>query len=251
MGRVASENAYADLDGDGAPDVAIGRLPASTPQEAQILVDKVLRQKATLRETAARHLFVVDNQGANQPSFLAAARTVAARFPEATVAWADVASGYDAAGELIAQRELQSAVAAGVSLLHYFGHAGPETWADERVLDVPLASRLSGPGSVVLTWACQSQFFQNLWGPSVNEALLKNPAGGALASFGPAGISDVSLQAALFSRFYDELRTPGTSLGEAIRRAKARTIRELPGSQPVIDGFNLLGDPALKIPARP
>src|SRR5204863_329077 len=39
-GRVPSENGYADVDGDGRPDVAIGRLPVRSPVEADALVAK-------------------------------------------------------------------------------------------------------------------------------------------------------------------------------------------------------------------
>jgi arginase family enzyme len=40
-GLVPSERAYADVDGDGRPDVAIGRLPVHTPAEADAVVDKI------------------------------------------------------------------------------------------------------------------------------------------------------------------------------------------------------------------
>jgi len=36
-----------------------------------------------------------------------------------------------------------------------------------------------------------------------------------------------------------------------IRRAKTGVLSENPGAREVNDGFNLLGDPALKVPERP
>ncbi len=85
----------------------------------------------------------------------------------------------------------------------------------------------------------------------MNESLLLKPGGGAVAAFGPAGITDAPLQAALYERLYDELSRGRVALGEAIRRAKARAVAEEPGSVPVVEGWNLLGDPSLAVVAFP
>jgi hypothetical protein len=39
---IASDQPYADLDGDGVPDVAVGRLPAHTPAELSAVVRKII-----------------------------------------------------------------------------------------------------------------------------------------------------------------------------------------------------------------
>ena len=49
-------------------------------------------------------------------------------------------------------------------------------------------------GTVILSWACQTPFFQYLWGPTVNEALFLQPGRGAVAAFGPDGVTAVQLQ---------------------------------------------------------
>jgi hypothetical protein len=242
FGRVASENRYADVDGDGRPDVAIGRLPARTPVEADRLVDKVVRQQALLAPGAGRHVFAADDPGPDGFDFAGEARATAARLPSRSQTWVDLAEG---AAE--ARRRLFAALAEGAAFVHYFGHGGPETWADEGLLTVEDAASLPSTGTVVLTWACQVQFFQYLFGPSVNESLLLAPGGGAVAAFGPAGITDAPAQAALYGRLYDELRRGRVALGEAIRRAKARAVEEDPGSLPVVEGWNLLGDPSLAV----
>lgn len=40
---IATDNWYADLDDDQVPDLAVGRLPADTPEELSIIVEKILR----------------------------------------------------------------------------------------------------------------------------------------------------------------------------------------------------------------
>jgi uncharacterized repeat protein (TIGR01451 family) len=246
FGRVASENRYADVDGDGSPDVAIGRLPASTVEEAQVLVDKVLAQQYLLARGAGRHLFAVDNHGPGDPDFGAAAREAAAWLPrDAVRSFADVGQGIDTA-----RSRLWSALAQGASFTHYFGHGGPETWADEGLLTVEDAASLPATGTVVLTWACEAQFFQYLFGPSVNESLVLKPGGGAVAAFGPDGITAEPVQAVLYQRLYEELSRGPVRLGEAIRRAKARALGDEPFSRAAVDGWNLLGDPSLLVGFR-
>lgn len=138
-------------------------------------------------------------------------------------------------------------------LTHFFGHGGLTEWADERILtheDIEAHGSTWKP-TVLFTWACLSQWHVGIFGTALNEALLLQPGGGALASFGPAGITNPARQAVLTDKLYRELAQPGVSLGEAIRRAKNATIEEDPNAREVIEGFNLLGDPALQLPWAP
>jgi len=145
----------------------------------------------------------------------------------------------------------RAAVVAGIagspSVVHYFGHGGPEVWADEGLLAVEDVAGLSGAGSVLLTWACQVQDYQYIFGRSVNEEMLMKPEGGALAAFGPAGIADAATQAAFYERLYGGLLAKRMSLGEAIRAAKAAALAADPDTSSVVESFNLLGDPSVII----
>jgi hypothetical protein len=40
----------------------------------------------------------------------------------------------------------------------------------------------------------------------------------------------------------------GMALGEAVRQAKVELLSFDPGAAPVVDGWSLLGDPALRLP---
>jgi len=243
--RVPSENLYADVDGDGAPDVAIGRLPVQTAAEADVLVDKIARQAEVLRAAGTRHLFVVDNQSLGDPAFsLEAQRAAAILGPEAQISWAEVASGVEAA-----RTGVLDGLASGPLATHYFGHGGEDFWADEHVFDATDAALLPDTGheTLLFAWTCVSQNYLYGLGPSVSEALLLAPRAGALAAVGPTGITDSRHQAVLFAHLY-KLVMNGVPLGEAVRKAKARTLRVDPAARPVIEGWSLLGDPALIVP---
>ena len=245
-GRVPSENGYADVDGDGRPEVAIGRLPVQTAAEADLLAEKIEKQRAQLAASAGRQLMAVDNRGPSDPPFQQDAEATPLP-PGTSVAWSKVSDGIaDARATLFA------ALAAGVQVTHYFGHGGPEIWADEHLLSVgDVASLPASAPTVLFTWACQSQWYLNLWGPSLNEALLLHPQGGALASFGPAGITTPRQQQALARGVYPRFLLGGQTLGDAVREAKAEALAADPSTRSAVDGWNLLGDPALRLPSAP
>jgi len=247
FGRIPSENRYADVDDDGQPDVAIGRLPVQTAAEADVLVEKIARQGALAG--ARRHLAAVDDQAPGDVSFRAEAAVLVASLPAASeLRWADVADG------IVPAREALRDGFASAQVLHYFGHAGPEVLADESLLSVDDVEELptaSPAAPVLFAWACESQWYQYLFGPSIDEALLLKPAGGVTAALGPVGISSPLLQQRLAERVYRGVFERGLTLGEAVRRAKAEALVADPTTRPVVDGFGLLGDPSLRLSSRP
>ena len=250
FGRVPSETLYADVDDNGTPDIAIGRLPAKTEAEAAILVDKIARQDAW-RARAGRHLFVVDRDDPTPgtPSFVLESMRMAKQLGPASITWADASQGTGPARDA-----LFGAMQQGVGFTHVFAHGAPWQWGNASLLDVDDVTGVNGaapalpdgPETVVLTWACEAQLYTYLWGDSINEALLLRKGGGALAAFGPAGIADLAVQATLYERLYTELRTAPT-LGIAIQRAKSRALKEDPRAWPAVAGWNLLGDPSLPL----
>jgi hypothetical protein len=242
FGRVPSENRFADLDDDGRPDVAIGRLPVQTVEEADVLVNKIARQSAVLAAAQGPHVIAVDNDGPGDALFHAEAESLAVRLP--SVAWADLAGGLGQA-----RGALLGGLAAGAPTTHYFGHGGHERWADEGLLTSADVAALAGSNaeSVLFTWACEVQWYQYDWGPTLNEALLLAPQGGALAVVGPTGITDPAYQSPFHKRMYGHFLA-GVPLGEALRRAKSEVVELSPAFEPVAEGWSLLGDPALKLP---
>ena len=245
FGRVPSENLYADVDDDGRPDLAIGRLPIQTPEEASVVVEKIARQGALVGAT--RHLFAVDNQAPGDIPFRDLAEAVASRLPAGTtLAWADVRTGIEQA-----RSDLRNGFGSA-AVVHYFGHGGPEVWADESLLSVDDVASLPGasPAPILFAWTCEVQWYQYIFGPSIDEALLLEPSGGIVAGVGPVGISDPVLQRSLYERVYDHFFVRGETLGEAVRRAKSEALAASPAVRPVVEGWSLIGDPALRLSRR-
>jgi hypothetical protein len=242
FGRVPSENRFADLNDDGRPEVAIGRLPVQTTEQADVMVDKISRQAAVLAAAQGPHVIAVDNDGPGDALFHSEAETLAGRLSGVT--WADLAGGLSQA-----RTALSDGLAAGAPATHYFGHGGYDRWADEGLLTSADVANLAGSNAetVVFTWACEVQWYQYDSSASLNEALLLVPQGGALAAVGPTGITDPAYQSPLQKRVYAYFLS-GVPLGEALRRAKAELVELSPAFGPVAEGWSLLGDPALKLP---
>ena len=242
FGRIPSENLYADMNDDGIPEVAIGRLPVSTAAQMESVVDKIINQNMLLAAGKDAQVFAVDNQGVNDPSFRAMAETIAAILPERkNITWADVEQGATTANET-----LLGAFSSGVEAVHYFGHGGFNMWSDDGLLSVSQIDEVenSGAGAVVFTWTCNVQYFRHHLGPAINEALFLVPDGGAVAAVGPVGVTKPKIQEKLYFLLYENLRS-GMSLGQALQQAKVDAVKMDEAARSAAEGWTLLGDPSL------
>jgi len=242
-GRVISENLYADRDGDGSPDVAIGRFPVRTAADADVMVQKVENGAALLASNTSRHVIAVDNQGLNDMPFRSEGRLIESVLGGSST-FADIATG--AAG---ARTALLAGMNLGAVTTNYVGHGGPDHWADEAIFGADDAADFANTnqGTLLLTWACVSSDYRYFYGPAVSEAMVMTPAGGAVASFGPTGLSLPTLQRELHLLLYPRL-LEGLSLGEAVREAKAAFLASFPGERDFLHGWALLGDPDVRLP---
>ena len=242
FGRIPSENLYADMNDDGIPEIAIGRLPVSSEQQMMVVAEKIIHQDVLLSAGRDEHLFAVDNQGVNDPSFRAMAETIAATLPEKkNMTWADVGQGATTANET-----LLGAFSSGVEAVHYFGHGGFNMWSDDGLLSVSQIDEVenSGAGAVVFTWTCNVQYFRHHLGPAINEALFLVPDGGAVAAVGPVGVTKPKIQEKLYFLLYENLRS-GMSLGQALQQAKVDAVKMDEAARSAAEGWTLLGDPSL------
>ncbi len=247
FGRVPSENRFADTNGDGAPELAIGRLPVVTQPEAGVVADKIVHQAALLAPPSGEplSLLAVDDQSPEDTvSFYQLAAEAAGHIPGgADALWANVAAGVGPA-----HASLLDGLRGSAATVHYFGHGSFEFWTDNGLLTLADLGGLanSGHAAAVFAWTCQAQWYQYGNEPTIGEALLLVPDGGAVACLGPSGITEPEQQRVFYLEVYDNLRA-GMPLGEAVRRAKAAVLQADGDMAGVVDGWNLLGDPALRL----
>ena len=229
---------------DTIPDLAIGRLPAQTPEEAVALVSKVLAWEDSGQDLGGRAVLVADDPD------------VAGDF-EADVA--DIRASYLAGREtqVLKLRELgagmqgaiRDAFDGGASLMSYVGHGGAAAWASElvwRSWDTPsLQAQSRQP--VLLTLNCLNGYFGAPNFESLSEAMLKVEGRGAIAAFSPSGLSLDGPAHQLHRAVMAELvGGDHERLGDALLAAQKAYAQT--GLMPeLLAVYQLLGDPAMKV----
>ena len=244
MGETISDNAMADINGDGWQDLAIGRFPAQTPEEIKAMVDKTIAFETARPEGRwiNQMLFVADD---DDPYFNKFNEEHIAMLPDAfSPENLVIAPGQDTRGELL--RKLNQ----GRGLVSYMGHGAIDIWAQEEIFknaDVPKLQQ-DGRLGIFLVWACLNGYFQHPSQISLGEMLLITPGKGGVAGLFPTGqtfpndqwiMADALFQSALFDK---------PTIGEAFLEAAHALNPEYDGQRDIINTFLLLGDPALRLP---
>jgi hypothetical protein len=241
----ASDPGYAAVNGqDSLPDVAVGRLPAATVEEARLLVEKVLAFEESGADLSGPAVFVADNPDLGG-DFEADSDAIAARLPGREVEKIYVGR-LGAAG---ARGAIQGALDRGASLLSYVGHGGIAVWASENVLGTSDVSALQPQPRqpIAMTMNCLNGYFHFPPMNSLAEELLKADGKGVVAAFSPSGLSLDAPAHAYHQALMDELVSGRHArLGDAVLAAQ-RSYADSGVFPELLALYHLFGDPALAI----
>lgn len=176
-------------------DVASGRIPVNNPQEARVVIDKILsyysqqalgdwRQNVTLladdidqdadKTLQAGLEEVADSIRKHQPIF------------NVNKLYADAFKQENSSGgERYPQvkNAVSNAIENGTLVFDYFGHGGEDGLADERLLEIPQIDALNNSQTLPLfiTVTCEFSRFDNPLRTTAGEKLFRNPRGGAVS----------------------------------------------------------------------
>jgi hypothetical protein len=240
--ETASDDALVDFDDDGVPELAVGRLPVQTLEEATTVVAKLVgyAEASAGGQWTQEALVVADRQDGFD--FTAASDDVAAILaPDLTVAELVL----DPTDAVSLRRDLLTRLNEGKLLVNYIGHGSTEVWAGGELLTSAEARALSNGARlpVVVAMTCLNGFFHDLYTDSLAEALLKAAQGGAVAVWASSGLTAPRGQAVMNQAFVRHLvGEAGRTLGEAIMQAKAAVT-----DRDVQRTWVLLGDPTLRL----
>jgi len=241
----ASDPLLAAVNGtDNLPDLAIGRLPATTLEQAGSLVAKLLAWEDSGQGLAGAAALVADNPD------------LAGDF-DADID--DIGASYLGSretkrlklSELGAQMRpsILDALNSGLSYLNYVGHGGPAVWASENVWNSWDAPSLQAQSQqpLLVTMNCLNGYFVAPSFDSLSESLLKADGRGAIASFSPSGLS-LDGPAHQYHRALMAALTSGRHqrLGDALLVAQ-KTYADSGLMPELIGVYHLLGDPATRI----
>lgn len=238
-------------------DVAVGRLPVKTAQEAKAVVDKILHYRSPRSFGPWRNemTFVADDEDNNlhledaekvshiieteQPQYNVGKIYLDA-FPQVS---ASGGSRYPAANEAITNR-----INSGTLVWNYTGHGGFSRLAEEAILEEASLAGWKNADRLPLmvTATCDFAPFDNPAFQSLGEKLVLMPEGGAIALMTTTRAVFAYSNLVMNANYFRLAFQPGTTLGEGAQRAKNETYAALGD---VINNrkFQLLGDPALPL----
>ena len=260
LGETASDNRLVSVDGanDYLPDMAIGRIPATSPGDVTAVVSKVIAY-----ETAApdgdwqrRVVFVADNN-------LDPAGNFHAFSDDVRLNW--LPSAYDDRTiyfnrDYFTARDMQLAIRAafnsGSLLLQWFGHGSIFRWGSVAMFGIfdPAVLAVNDAWPFTQSYTCWSGYFINLaYGyQSLAEALLLTPQRGSVADLSPSGLHVGDALLVLNQGLTQAVvRQRIGRVGDAVDEAKLYYFGHTGSFQDVIDTMVLFGDPALKLRLPP
>ena len=229
---------------DLLPDLAIGRLPAQSAEQAQVLLDKVLAYEDAGLNLAGHAVLVADNPD-HAGDFEADAEWLAAgvlheRDPEKI---------YLSQLGAATRPTIVDAFDRGASMMSYIGHGAILLWATENVFNSNDVATLSPQPQqpLVMMLNCLNGYFHFPYLDSLAEALVKAEGKGAIATFSPSGMSFNGPASVYHEALLAEIVSGRHHrLGDALLAAQV-TYADSGASPELLGLYHLFGDPALVI----
>ena len=241
---------FADIDGDNVPDINIGRFPVRTESELANLIQKI--NDYTDKDYGLTSIFAADGVDSSSGySFKNDADSLIDALPQS---WKDNISvntkAYiDDDGVVAAKSKINTSINQGVALTSFIGHSGPRDWSFSRMFsasDALLLGNLNTP-TLVTQWGCWNTYFVSPQEDTLAHAFMLNQNGGAASVLGASTLTQAIHEKALAQLVLTHLTHDQMTLGDAVTLAKRTYAQTNPDALDVILGWNILGDPALKL----
>jgi len=263
LGETAADNRFVTVAGDDIlPDLLLGRLAVTSPAEATTVVNKIITYETDPQpgDWNGRHLFVTDNPdyaGDFHRSADEAYNTVSSPRTGYRFYYSDVLSldPYIYTDVEALRTAFLTHFQAGAGIITFHGHSSWHQWASESLfrwnakpeLNDVIALTNGERLPLVLEMTCFTGYFHHPEYPTLDESLLRQAGGGAIAVWGSSGLGVATghntLQEHIYSRLVDQEQT---NLG-AILLASKLALSETGFNLDLVDTYLLFGDPALTL----
>ena len=237
--ETASDDWFATFDSGGLAQLAIGRLPVRTSEEAALVVGKIVSYDSSRPSDGV--LLVADkNVGYD---FDGSNEKLRGLIPSSFKVEQISRSTLD---DVTAKGRLVEAINQGQKIVNYTGHGNTEQWKDNLLTNDDAALLTNRESlSLFVMMTCLNGYFHDSSSVSLGEALLKGERGGAVAVWASTGMtvptSQSSVNQELLRLLLDKSKR-GPTLGEATMKAKS-----VIADQDVQRTWVLLGDPTTRL----
>jgi len=271
LGEAAADNRFGCVVGDDfLPDLSVGRLPANTPAEAEVMVNKILGYETSpaAGDWNRNVLFVADDLEGGGGNFYTLSDAIAdgyadpptntVKFLPAPYVPQKIYLGQTCPDEepsvVCRQQILDTINTTGALLVNFIGHSTKFYWARERLMDYGALVGLTNGDKlfISLPMTCLEGYFHEaqIGVHSFGEANVRLAGGGAVASWSPSGLGVATGHDMLERGFYLALFHDGVrELGPATNQAKLYLLANSPPGRyrDIVDTYLVLGDPALRV----
>ncbi|WP_313636400.1 type IX secretion system sortase PorU [Empedobacter sp.] len=249
-------------------DIAVGRIPASNSTEAKVLVDKIISyydkvqgKGTSYGDWRTKVVAVTDNDdNVNTPNFDV---SIDGEFTKPENQIYTVNKIYTGAHQPegtsagvrypTVNQAILNGIELGSNFLMYYGHGGPRSWAQERIITAEELTNLSNFSAaysrlpIVCTVTCDFTIWDLPQYNSAGEMMLKNLNGGALAMITtnrPIGVDyGDTMNQYLIQEFFKKDGLENQTIGKALNQAKVSYSPSHGNHKSV----SILGDPMLAI----
>jgi hypothetical protein len=235
--EAASDDWLADFDGDDVPELAVGRLPARTPEVARAIVAKIVAYE---RASAPNPTALVVSDTIDGANFDLYSDQIAAALP---ASYTTTRVSRAALGDAEARARTLSALESGPGVVHYAGHGSVDIWRGGLFSVSDALGLANAPRFPIVTISnCLNNYFHDPLLASLGESLVDASGGGAVAVWGSSGITTTGGQQVMTLELYRQLFGAGhPTIGDAARQAKAAVSGDHRRT------WTLLGDPLIRV----
>ena len=240
----------------GKPDVAVGRYPARTAEEAELLADKTLNYAANKYAGPWQNVICMMGDDGNGNTHMATADKVAklvennySGYQIKKIYWdayqrtsSSTGYTYPDVTQLIKQQ-----MTSGALMMNYCGHGAPYALSHELVMKLAdFESSVSNNLPLWVTASCDIMPFDGQE-ENIGETVMLNKRGGGVAFFGTTRTVYASYNEQMNYAFTKYVLNPDYTIGEAVRQAKCDLVSQGRDTSPNKLQYTLLGDPALRL----
>lgn len=254
-GESAVDHKFVAVSGDDVlPDMFLGRIPAESAEEADGVVDKIIRYESDPHrgQWQSRVLLAADDEKSKSGDevfedsrrFLVE-NSIPVGYEVAEVYLREVGEPY------IARSMISTELNKGVVVAEYSGHGGIHYWAHEGIFHVADVEKMQNYNKYpfVITTTCENGYFDNPMSKSIMEVFLEEPRSGAIACLSATRLTYGQGNAAFDKILYPKIFSENPPiLGKIITEAKIDFINlNMIAWIGSAEQYTLFGDPATKL----
>ncbi len=250
--ETASDDWFVTYNNDGPdgaskmPEMAMGRLPVRTVEEAELVISKIVGYEQAAAEVVRDVVLVADRTEVGDGfDFQGASEQVGGLLPN-PMGVQKIYRG-DFGSDAEARRVLIKSLNEGPLVVNYIGHGSEGIWNGNLLTSEDARLLTNGRRlPLVIGMTCLNGIFHDVYAESLAEALLKAPGGGAVAVWASSGFTEPSEQTAMNKEIIQHLfNGEQLTLGEAALKAKAAAT-----DWDVRRTWILFGDPTTRLKDR-